>query len=39
MMIVFAPRSAGFAERFGRNKVMAAGLPPSPSGCFGLSPS
>jgi EmrB/QacA subfamily drug resistance transporter len=26
MMIIFAPRSAGFAERFGRDKVMAAGL-------------
>ena len=25
MMIIFAPRSAGFAERFGRDKVMAVG--------------
>jgi EmrB/QacA subfamily drug resistance transporter len=26
MMILFAPRSAGFAERFGRHRVMAVGL-------------
>ncbi len=26
MMVVFAPRSAGFAERFGRPRVMATGL-------------
>ncbi len=37
MMIVFAPRSAGFAERWGRDKVMAAGLTTVAIGLFSLS--
>jgi EmrB/QacA subfamily drug resistance transporter len=37
MMIIFAPRSAGFAERFGRDKVMAAGLTTVALGLFSFS--
>jgi hypothetical protein len=37
MMIVFAPRSAGFAERFGRDKVMAFGLTTVAAGLLTMS--
>ena len=37
MMIAFAPRSAGFAARFGRDKVMAFGLTTVAVGLFSFS--
>jgi EmrB/QacA subfamily drug resistance transporter len=37
MMIIIAPRSAGLAERFGRDKVMAIGLTTVAAGLFSLS--
>jgi len=37
MMILLAPRSAGFAERFGRDRVMAAGLSTVALGLFTMS--
>ena len=37
MMILLAPRSAGFAERFGRDKVMAVGLTTVALGLFSFS--
>ena len=37
MMIVFAPRSAGFAARFGRDKVMSVGLSIVATGLLVLS--
>jgi EmrB/QacA subfamily drug resistance transporter len=37
MMILLAPRSAGFAETFGRDKVMAAGLLTVALGLFSFS--
>jgi EmrB/QacA subfamily drug resistance transporter len=37
MMVLFAPRSAGFAEQFGRDKVMAAGLTTVALGLFSFS--
>lgn len=37
MMLVFAPRSAGFAVRFGRHRVMAAGLTTVAAGLLTLS--
>ena len=37
MMILFAPRSAGYAERWGRQKVMAVGLTTVATGLFAMS--
>ena len=37
MMVIFAPRSAGLAERFGRDKVMAVGLTTVALGLFTMS--